>query len=408
MRSESVDLLVIGAGPAGLGAATVAAGEGLRVLVVDEAPRSGGRLPLQLHQDAAGRWTPGQAEARRLTDAAMAAGARIVTGACAWGLFPGWEAYLAAIDPAEDAHVPDRVRATAVVVATGAVQRPVALPGWTLPGVLCAGAAQALLHVHRIRPGGRAVVVGVDALGLGVAAHLRMGGVEVLGILPAAPGLFGAEPEPPGAIMARVAALAERAPQPSVRLAGQLVRAIPAAARAAEVVLRTGVMFEGIPLLLGRAVTAIVGTEAVAAVRIADLARDGRMLVGTEEEWPVDTVVTSAGLAPLVELLDVAGVPLVHVPELGGHVPLHGPDLQTPVPGIHVAGSATGVAAWPVAVAQGELAGAVVAQAQGRPGAERRLAAARQVLAEGRRRTPPILADEARGLARLAELWTGR
>lgn len=408
MRTESVDVLVVGAGPAGLAAAAVAAGENLRVLAIDEAPVPGGRLPIQLHEDADGHWRPGAAEAEVLTQAARAAGARVVAGASVWGLFPGWDAYLNPVDPADPAAAPDRVTAPTVIVATGAMQNAVALPGWTLPGVLCVGAVQALLHVHRLRPGRRAVVVGVDPLALAVAHHLRLAGVEVRAVLPPAPGPFTLGDAAPAELVGRLARFAERAPGAGLRLAGQLVAKLGAASVAARLYPREGFSVWGVPLLLRRAVTAILGEEAVAGVRVADVDPEGGVVGSSVEDWPVDLVVTSGGLSPLVELLDVAGVRLAHVPELGGHVPLHGPDLETQTAGLFLAGSVTGVAAWPVAVAQGRLAGIAACRHLGRltgPAAEARLVAARAELAEARRRTPAILTDEERGLARLRALW---
>ena len=60
----------------------------------------------------------------------------------------------------------------AVLVATGAGQNPLILPGWTLPGVITAGAAQTMINVHRVLPGHQAVIIGIDPLGLAVAQLL--------------------------------------------------------------------------------------------------------------------------------------------------------------------------------------------------------------------------------------------
>lgn len=122
----------------------------------------------------------------------------------------------------------------------------------------------------------------------------------------------------------------------------------------------------------------------------------------------MDTVVTSAGLFPLAELAQAAGARVVHVPELGGHVPVHGPDLETSVAGLFVAGSLTGVAGAPVAAVQGCLAGIGVSRRLGLivPGeAADRLEAARADLARARTDALPLMPDTERGLARLAAAW---
>jgi sarcosine oxidase subunit alpha len=410
MRAERVDVAVVGAGPAGLSAAAVAARSGASVVVLDESPRPGGRLPLQLHEAPTG-WRMGHREAEALAAAAEAAGARIVTGAGVWGLFPGWELYLDPVDPADPGAVPDRVGAAAVVLATGAGQNPLALPGWTLPGVLCAGAAQMLVNVQRVRPGRRAVVVGVDPLALTVAHQLRLAGVEVRAILPPAPGPFVLGAARPADAVRQLARFAAHAPSAGLRLAGRLIDlggVAGAAELAARFFPRDGTPIWGIPLMLRRAVTGIQGEATVTGVRVADLDGGGQVVAGSEEDWPVDTVVTSAGLFPLAELALAAGARVVHVPELGGHVPVHGPDLETSVAGLFVAGSLTGVAGAPVAAVQGCLAGIGVSRRLGLivPGeAADRLEAARADLARARTDALPLMPDTERGLARLAAAW---
>lgn len=410
MRAEQVDLAVVGAGPAGMMAATVAARDGARVLVIDESPLPGGRLPLQLHERSHG-WRVGRAEADELARAADTAGVRIVLGASVWGLFPSWELYVAAVDPAARDGIPDRVSARALLIATGAAQNPLALPGWTLPGVLSAGAAQMLINVQRARPGRRAVVVGVDPLALTVAHQLTLGGVEVRAIAPPAPGPFTLGATSPPEAIRQLARLAAYAPGAGLRVAGQIVEGIGGAGLAAHLFPREGVSVRGIPLMLRRAVTAVLGRTAVTGVRIADLDAAGALVPGSEEEWPVDTVVTSAGLYPLAELAQLAGVPLVPLPELGGHVPLHGPDLETPVDGVFVAGSVTGVAGAPVATAQGRIAGISVSRWLGLippADAAARLEAARGALARAREDALPLMPETERGLTRLDEVWAAR
>jgi sarcosine oxidase subunit alpha len=410
MRAEQVDLVVLGAGPAGLTAATVAARGSARVLVVDESPIPGGRLPLQLHEGPRG-WRMGRVEAGELTRDAEAAGVRIVLGASAWGLFPRWELYVAPVDPGARDGIPDQVSARAVLIATGATQIPLALPGWTLPGVLSGGAAQMLVNVQRTRPGRRAVVVGVDPLAVTVAHQLSLGGVEVRAIVPPAPGPFTLGATSPAETIRQLARLAAYAPSAGLRVAGQVIEGVGGAGLAAHFFPREGVSAWGIPLMLRRATTAVLGRTAVTSVRVADLDARGALVPGSEEEWPVDTVVTSAGLSPLTELAQLAGIPLVHLPELGGHVPLHGPDLETPVEGVFVAGSVTGVAGAPVAAAQGHVAGLSVLRWLGLvtpADAATRLEPERAALARARQDALPLMPETERGLARLAEMWAAR
>jgi len=382
MRAERADLVVVGAGPAGLTAAAEAARAGACVIVVDESPVPGGclRFELQESADSGGgtEWRSGLEEARHLTDAATHAGVRVLSGASVWGLFPGWEAYLNPVDPAHDSLVPDVIRAPAVIVATGAAQKPMALPGWTLTGVLSAGAAQTLLNVHRVRPGVRAVVVGVDILGCVAARQLAFGGAEVEAILPPAPSPYTIGSFEPDALT-----------------------------RSFE----DGLPIWDIPLLLHRAVTAVEGKDRVEGVRVAHLDASGRVVADSAETWAVDTVVTSAGLFPLVNLVQAAGCPIVHVPELGGHVPLYGADLETPLQGLFVAGSLTGIVGAPVAAALGRLAGITAARYLGKLREDRAAAErdhARVALTAARAQSLTLLPDTDQGIRRMAGFWRDR
>ena len=120
-----------------------------------------------------------------------------------------------------------------------------------------------------------------------------------------------------------------------------------------------GISIEGVRLRLRQTVVGIEGTAAQ-RVQVADLGSDGVLVAGKKTSLEADVVVTSNGLAPLTELAQVAGCPLTWISDLGGWVPLHNEHFATPVPGLFVAGSITGVEGAPVAEAQGRLAGAAV------------------------------------------------
>ncbi|GJM67786.1 hypothetical protein HMSSN036_00020 [Paenibacillus macerans] len=92
-----------------------------------------------------------------------------------------------------------------------------------------------------------------------------------------------------------------------------------------------------IPLLLRTAAISINGTDRVESVTLADVTGTGEVIPGSEREERVDFAALAGGLYPLAELAAVAGCPFVHVPELGGHIPLHNEQLQTPVEGLYVA-----------------------------------------------------------------------
>ena len=173
------DLVVVGAGPAGMAAASGAAALGLDTVVLDEQDGAGG----QIYRGVAG--VPARRAAilgedylagRALTDALAGSGARHVTRATVWRIDEdGTVAW--SRDGAGDC-----VRARAVIVATGALERPVPVPGWTLPGVMTAGAAQILLKQSGVVPQ-RAVIAGAGPLLYLVAQQLVRAGAPPLAIV---------------------------------------------------------------------------------------------------------------------------------------------------------------------------------------------------------------------------------
>ena len=132
--SETVDLAVIGAGPAGLAAATVAADHGLSVILLDEQPAPGGQIyrnienfdKAALEENLGEDYTKGRAiaEAFRASNADYRPGATVwrvdADGSIAW----------------TDGTTARILKAGRIIAATGALERPVPIPGWTLPGVM--------------------------------------------------------------------------------------------------------------------------------------------------------------------------------------------------------------------------------------------------------------------------------
>ena len=172
------DLVIVGAGPAGMGAAVAAREWGLSVLVLDEQPAPGGQIyrGIEAHAERHARLDPGSATGKELATRFRVCGADYRPGASVWFLAANGEVVFSV---AGQAH---RVNARRVLLATGAMERPWPLPGWTLPGVMTAGAAQILLKttglVHR-----EAVFAGSGPLLYLVAVQYRRLGVPVRAVL---------------------------------------------------------------------------------------------------------------------------------------------------------------------------------------------------------------------------------
>jgi sarcosine oxidase subunit alpha len=387
------DVLVVGSGPAGLGAAVEAAGSGLKVVVVDETHRPGGRLLGQLHEKPDGQgWFNGIEEAQRLLEEALNAGVDIYTGVEVWALSRpdsdnGWVVHCVCQSKASIAH---EVYARAVVLATGAAERPIPMPGWTLPGVMSIGAAQIFANVHRVRPGERALVIGINVLSLAIARELSLAGVEVVGlVLPPCNDLAG-EDGKPQAVLENIAELARMAPRWWQRLGGWFGRTALGKVCVPRFYPTEGLKSWGISIQARRAALEILGDECVESVRVTRVDGEGRPC-GASELISVDLVCIAGGLYPLSELAGAAGCLMAEVDELGGEVPIVGEGLETSEKGLFVAGNMTGVEGADVALAHGRLAGLSVALELGvltGPEATQALERARAMVIDVRGRAP--------------------
>jgi NADPH-dependent 2,4-dienoyl-CoA reductase/sulfur reductase-like enzyme len=187
------DLAVIGAGPAGMAAATTAAAHGLSVLVVDENAGPGGQIhraitstPLEGRAVLGAEYWAGLAPARDF----LASAVDYARGAKLFSLLP------ASDEPGGPAEIElgvslgeaaQTLQAKEVIVATGALERPFPIQGWTLPGVLTAGAAQTALKAHGMVPDGRVVLAGTGPLLLLIAAQIQAAGGQIDTILDTTP-----------------------------------------------------------------------------------------------------------------------------------------------------------------------------------------------------------------------------
>jgi NADPH-dependent 2,4-dienoyl-CoA reductase/sulfur reductase-like enzyme len=173
-KRENYDVVVIGAGPAGLAAASTAADAGLSTLLLDENAGPGGQVwraiastPVtQRDRLGADYWAGAD-----LVEAVRSSGAEIIQRATVWSLDRNLEIGLSV------GGASSFVKARRVILATGALERPFPIPGWTLPGVMTAGAAQTMLKSSGLVPDGPTVIAGQGPLLWLLAAQiLRLGG----------------------------------------------------------------------------------------------------------------------------------------------------------------------------------------------------------------------------------------
>ncbi|WP_053850094.1 NAD(P)/FAD-dependent oxidoreductase [Streptomyces sp. NRRL B-24085] len=285
--ARQVDVLIVGAGPAGLAAAArLAAARVARIEVLDREPQAGG-VPRHCAHGGFGTWLhplTGPACARLLVTAAEGAGAVVRPGVTALD----WTGPLSlhTVGP----RGPETIEARAVVLATGARERPRSarlVPGTRPAGVLTTGELQQAVHRYGQRVGERAVVVGAEDVSYAAAATVRAAGADVVAMLTGLP------------------------------------RARTTPARAADARLR-----QRIPLLTGTTVTELLGHGRLSGVRVRH--RDGRTAV-----LPCDTVVFTGDFVPEHELARRGGLIL----DTGTRGPAVDGSLRTSRPGVFAVGS---------------------------------------------------------------------
>lgn len=360
--SEPYDLAVVGAGSAGLAGAVIASELGLSVALLDSSTQSGGQFyrhpapalgavrPEALHHD----WSAFSDLRRRL-------GASTVdhlTGHHVWSAVrepgaadePGeardagearenWTLHaVTGADGTEER--PVRIRARALLLATGAYERQLPFPGWTLPGVVGAGGAQAMLKSGLVLPGRRIVVAGSGPLLLAVASSLAAAGARVPAVVEAAGYLRYARN--PRALVTNPAKAAEALVHGAALLRHR-VRVLP-----------------------GSAVTEVHGTDRVEAVTVSRLDADWTPVPGTGRRIACDALAVGHGLVPQIELATTVGCATRALPD--GTLGLVLDDLQeTSVARMWAAGETGGVGGAELARTEGELAGrAIAARLRGR------------------------------------------
>lgn len=349
------DVVIIGAGPAGLSAAIACRKWDLTVIVIDEFPQPGGRLLGQLHQEPSGEWWNGINETKSLLDRAKEVDTEIKCGISAHHIEKEQDSY--------KVHTNEGFfKGETVLIATGAAESPAPIPGWTLPGVMSIGAAQVMTNVHRVRVGNKGIVVGVNVLSAAIARELQLAGVDLHSMALPAKNPVTTDDSHPKKVMESLARIAHLAPSAFIRFGSKFTGMTWVRNLVVKFFPSGGVKMWDMPIHLRKAITKINGTDKVESVTMCKVTTDGEPIAGTEETIEVDFVCIAGGLYPLAELAAIIGCPFKYVEELGGHVPVHNEQMETPIDGLYIAGNITGIESAKVAAAQGIVAGLSIAK----------------------------------------------
>ena len=325
--NRTIDVLIVGAGPAGLAAAVTLVEAGVAVTLVEDNLQAGGQYFRQL--PAAFEVSPTAAvvrDQRRALAALEVLRHPLVTfmpETTVWGV-DGERVFAYS-----SAGTGGRLRAHTVILATGAYDQPQPFPGWTMPGVVSAGGCLNLIKGQGIVPGRRVAVVGNGPLSLVAAYSLLRAGAEV-------------------AVVAEAAPQSAMLRQPALLLApGLLVLGLR---------YRAALLRAGVPFLGGHAMVLATGEHRVEQVVLAPVEQSQALSRDRSRSFTVDTLVTGYGLAPSTEIARMIGCTMNHDPLLGGWVPNRTGELMTSVDGVYAAGDGAGIGGVEVATVEGRLA----------------------------------------------------
>jgi NADPH-dependent 2,4-dienoyl-CoA reductase/sulfur reductase-like enzyme len=308
----TAEIAVVGAGPAGMAAAETAARAGANVILLDMFPAPGGQYHMQPPARLVAQHHSAQAEAgREAIRRCEAAGVRLIAGTEVFWAEPGFRLLA---HRGSDAL---RIDCKALIAAAGAYERVLPFAGWTLPGVMTAGAAQRLVKTAGTAPGKRVVLAGSGPFLLAVGSTLAKAGIRLAAFVEAA------RPRP--------AAIAILARHPG---------RIPEAGKLAWGVAKTRPVYR-----FGAVVIEAMGRDRVEAVQIAPLGSDGAVQVAKSQRIEgVDSLCVGYGFRPSIELTAVLNAAHVYDEGLGGWYCRAEPNTgETTVAGLYAAGEVTGV-----------------------------------------------------------------
>ena len=320
---QACDVLVVGGGVAGLSAATAAAEAGASVILLDERHAVGGQFAKALapsHADSApdAQFRLGTELRARAERAAVG----LETGAMVWGAFATNE-IAALVRGRSVIYRPRRL-----ILATGAHESPVPIPGWTLPGVMTTGGLQTLVRTQRVAPGSRILIAGNGPLNLQLACELLAGGVAPVAVL-------------------------EAAPQPGLAEWRDLLRmalSAPDLARDGSTMLAR-LKRARVPVLWGIVPYCLEGDDRVRTVSAGPYRFD------------VDIVALNMGFQPEVNLARALEIPHRLVDRGGGYLTTEtDAEGRTAIPGVFAAGDGTTIGGARIALATGRLTGLAVAR----------------------------------------------
>ncbi len=334
------EFVIIGGGPGGVAAAILAAKAGVKVTLLDENERPGGQIYRQFERGF--KVTDSKVLGRDYKNglellhqfSSLSDNIRYLNNATVWGIFKNRTLAFARNEASSSLSFKN------LLVATGAYDRPVPFPGWTLPGVFTAGGAQRLVKTERILPGEKILLAGTGPLQLVLAHQILNAGGKIEAILeagnisknwlPMLTGMWGN--------------------WDYLKDGWKYLRHTQNA---------------GVPLLRNHIILEVHGDGQVEEAVIAKVDKNWRYKPDTKRTVKVDTICLGYGFVSSTELTLLAECEHKYELRLGGYIPVRSDNMETTVQGIYAVGDGAGVAGSKIAIEEGRIAGISIARSLG-------------------------------------------
>ena len=329
---EDFDVAIVGGGPSGLAAAIVASAGGLKTVLLEERVSLGGQIYKQLGtgfvvDPKIARLGKDYDRGTELINAAKASDATILTDCIVASIDGMGITYSVGESPTQE------ITARNIIIASGAADRAIVFPGWTLPGVFTAGGAQTLVKTQKINIGSKVVFAGSGPLALAFPSQLSGYGVNLVQVLESGP--------------------APRATD-IVKILGAVLGNVHLLVDAARY--RWNILRKRVPLSYGRIVVRAEGDGCVERVVHAASDKKWNPIPGTEQTIEADGLCLGYGFSPSVEALRLLGCEFTLNEDLGGPCVVIDENCKTSVPHVWAVGDGAGVEGVYVAMAQGKIA----------------------------------------------------
>ncbi len=308
------ECIIVGGGPAGLCAASMALAADCEVLLIERSAKLGGQLTKQTHKffgskNQYAKWRGFDIAEKLISEIIDHPKLTVLLNTTVVGVYK--DQVLTVLCGQEYT----RYQGEALLIATGASEKFLAFENNDLPGVYGAGAIQTLMNIYGVLPGKNVVMVGSGNIGLIVSYQLIQAGAFVSTIVEAAPFIGGYKVH-----------------------ASKLVRL-------------------GTKIITSTTIKRAIGSDHVEAVEIVALDENFKEIPGSSRIIACDALCISVGLSPMHHLLSMLGAQTKYIPELGGFVPLINSRFQTSLPAIFAVGDCVGIEEASAAMMEGFLGG---------------------------------------------------